>query len=291
MQAILSPWSATFEDFVRSIDRRAIIVAPFITERPLQDFSLLLNTVKAPQIDLLTNLNPDSLLNGSIDSGAIADFCREVPTTVVRHLPGLHAKVYVADDHTAIVTSGNLTLGSLCRNYEYGILVKDSELVQKIARDLQEYSNLGAFVSPDELDHLAEASRSLSDKHARALSSARASIRQAFSIQLEAVRDSVRQLRGKAGESTNSIFTRTIVYLLNKGPLTTRELHPLIQNIHPDLCDDSVERVINEIHFGKEWKHRVRGAQVVLRRKGIIDLVDEKWFLVQKRGNQRHSPE
>ena len=287
MQTISSPWSTTFEGFVRSINRHAIIVAPFITGRPLQDFSSLLNTTNLPQIDLLTNLTPDSLLNGSTDSGAIAEFCRAVPRAIVRHLPGLHAKVYVADDHTAIVTSGNLTFGSLYHNYEYGILVKDSALVRRIARDLQEYSNLGALVSLDELDHLAEASRSLRDKHSRALSSARASIRQEFSIQLEAVHESLRQLRGKPSESTNSIFSRTILYLLNNGPLTTREMHPLIQNIHPDLCDDSVERVINNIHFGKEWKHRVRGAQVDLRRKGTIHLVAGKWLLVQKQGDQR----
>ena len=90
------------------------------------------------------------------------------------------------------------------------------------------------------------------------------------------------QLRGKPGESTNAIFVRTILYLLRNAALTTREMHPLIHNIHPDLCDDTIDRVINGIQFGKEWKHRVRGAQVVLRRKGLIELVDGRWRLVQK---------
>ena len=285
MRPVLSPWVETFERFARSIRYRAIVVAPFITKPPLREFSSLLDTKSPPQISLLTNLTVDSLLQGSIDSRAIAEFCNTVPTTVVRHLPGLHAKVYVADNHTAIITSGNLTLGSLHHNYEYGIIVNDSALVERIVRDLQEYSKLGAQVSIDELNEIAEASESLRDKHKRALNSARSRIRQEFKVQLEAVHDSLRQLRGKPGETTNSIFSRTILYLLNNRTLATTEMHPLIQSIHPDLCDDGVERVINNIHFGKEWKHRVRGAQVDLRRKGSIDLVEGKWILVQKEAN------
>ena len=42
--------------------------------------------------------------------------------------------------------------------------------------------------------------------------------------------------------------------------------------IHPDLCDDSVDRVINGIHFGKKWKHAVRTAQQSLKNKGTIVL-------------------
>lgn len=282
MRPVLSPWVETFEHFARSIRCRGIVVTPFITERPLQELSSLLDTNSPPQINLLTSLTVDSLLQGSIDSRAIAEFCKAVPTTVVRHLPGLHAKVYVADNHTAIITSGNLTLGSLHHNYEYGILIDDSTLVERIVEDLQEYGRLGAQVSINELNELAEASESLRHKHSKTLSSARASIRQEFKVQLETVHQSLQQLRGKPGETTNSIFSRTILYLLKDKSLSTKEMQPLIQSIHPDLCDDTVERVIKDIHFGKEWKHRVRGAQVDLRRKGSIDLIEGKWTLVQE---------
>ncbi|MCY4655008.1 MAG: phospholipase D-like domain-containing protein [Dehalococcoidia bacterium] len=278
---VQSPWSETFERFVRSIDSRATIVAPFITAQPLQSFASMLDSDNEPQINLLTNLSADSLLQGSVDGKAIAEFCRAIPNVSVRHLPGLHAKVYVADEHTAIITSGNLTHGSLHQNYEYGIQINEPATVRRVARDLQEYGNLGASVSVDELDHIAAIAVTLKDKHSRQLKSAQSDLRREFERQLESVRESLMQLRGKPGETANAIFARTILYLLRNGPLPTREMHPLIQNIHPDLCDDRVDRIINGLQFGKAWKHRVRGAQANLKRQGLIDLVEGHWQLIQ----------
>jgi len=281
MQLIPSPWYETFERFVRSIERHAIVAAPFVTEQPLKQFTSILNVGNQPRIDLLTNLSVDSLLQGVVDGKAIANFCRHIPTVTVQHLPGLHAKAYVADEHTAIVTSGNLTKSSLYQNYEYGIEVNDPLVVRRIASDLLEYGNLGARVSVDELDHIADVAVALKDKHTKQMNVARLKLRQEFENELEKTREYLMELRGKPGESTNAIFARTILYLLKVKPLTTREMHPLLCNIHPDLCDDQIDRVIRGIHFGKEWKHRVRGAQVDLRRKGLIELAEGHWQIVQ----------
>ena len=281
MQPISSPWAETFERFARSIRNRAIIVAPFITEQPLQRFASLLDAKNLPEINFLTNLREESLLQGSVDSKAIAQFCQEIPTATVQHLPGLHAKAYVADEHTAIITSGNFTHGSLYRNYEYGIRVDDTDMVRKIANDLREYGNLGASVSLEELDHLAEVTETLRNKHSEALNSIGPSIKQEFERELELTRESILQLRGKPEETTNSIFMRTILYLLRDGPMATAELHSHIQNIHPDLCDDDTDRVINGIRYGKRWKHLVRAAQEHLRDRGMIERSGRKWSLIQ----------
>mgnify|MGYP001617338381 CR=1 FL=1 len=72
------------------------------------------------------------------------------------------------------------------------------------------------------------------------------------------------------------------LYLLQKhGPLTTTQLHPLIQNLHPDLCDDGIDRVIDGVHFGKRWKHMVRNAQQYLKRSGQIRFDGRCWSLSQ----------
>ena len=281
MELVQSPWAETFERFIRSIQREAILVAPYVTAEPLQKIAHLLQRDNLPRIRLLTNFSIDGLLQGSIDGKAIADFCREVPNTAVGHLPGLHAKAYVADEHTAIITSGNLTNGSLHRNYEYGIRISDPSTVRRISRDLEEYGNLGAHVQMEELDHIAHVAAKLRSKHSHQLHFAHADLRREFKKQLERARESLLNLRGKPGESTNAIFVRTILYLLKNGPLTTAEMHPLVRNIHPDLCDDELDRVIGDVRFGKEWKHRVRGAQVDLRRKGMIELVEGRWRLTK----------
>ena len=282
MQALSSPWAKTFEEFARSIRCRAIVVAPFITEQPLQCLASQLNTNKLPRITILTNLAADSLLQGSVNGKAVADFCREVPTTTVRHLPGLHAKAYVADEHTAIITSGNLTFNSLHRNYEYGVQISDRVMVREIASDLQAYGVLGAQVSLQELERIAEVSESLRGKHRKAIGSARTNLRREFESELDSTRETLRQLRGKTGESTTSILSRSLLYILKIGPLTTPQIHPLIQDIHPDLCDESIDRIINGVHFGKKWKHHVRNTQQSLKRSGLIKLVDGRWQLVEE---------
>lgn len=65
-----------------------------------------------------------------------------------------------------------------------------------------------------------------------------------------------------------------------KGALSTVQLHPLVQQILPDLCDDTTDRVIDGVHFGKRWKHYVRNAQVALKRKGLIDYDGRRWLRV-----------
>ena len=280
MDTIISPWQDAFERFARSIRRRAIVVAPFITAEPLRQFASFLDASSRPEIHILTNFDVDSLLQGSVDAGAIAEFCGATPNTSVRHLPGLHAKAYVADCHTAIVTSGNLTGGSLYRNYEYGIQINDSVMARRIASDLLEYGSLGMNMPLDEIQRLAEVSESLRSQRDATLKSAQDGLRRRFENQMEETRESLRALRGKSGESSQAIFSRTIVYVLRNGPMATPEIHPMIRNIQPDLCDDGLERVIGGVRFGKAWKHRVRGAQQALKRKGLIELDSQgRWRL------------
>lgn len=85
------------------------------------------------------------------------------------------------------------------------------------------------------------------------------------------------------GRTINSIFAKTIKYLLEtKGPLSTRELNPFIQSLYPDICDDTIDRVIDGQHFGKKWKHFVRSAQQYLKKKGTIYLKEGKWHLAKQ---------
>ena len=105
------------------------------------------------------------------------------------------------------------------------------------------------------------------------------SIRKEFHDNMELARAALVNLRAKPGETTHSIFARTILHLLKSEPLSTREMQPIIQAIHPDLCDDSADRVINGVRFGKMWKHTIRGSQVYLRRQGRIELRQKKWRL------------
>ena len=279
---VVSPWAAEFDAFGHSIRERALLVTPFITREPLEQMADILEKSPPPQVNILTNLAVDSMLQGTIDLDAIVSFCQRIPLTTVRHLPGLHAKVYVADDHLAIVTSGNLTYAALHRNYEYGIRITDGDMVRKIAQDLQEYGSLGSAVALPELEQVAAIAKNLRAGYEDTVKAARGEVRREFERQREAVGESLRSIRAQAGESTNSIFARTILYLLKDNSLTTPQINAAIAAIHPDLCDDSIDRVINGVSFGRRWKHMVRNAQLHLRRGGLIQREGHSWRLAAK---------
>jgi hypothetical protein len=94
--------------------------------------------------------------------------------------------------------------------------------------------------------------------------------------------DGALRLRGRGGHVT-PLFGETIIFLLRRhGPLSTKELHPLIQGIHPDLCDDNIDRVIDGIHYGKKWKHWVRSAQQRMKGENKIMFVENRWHLVDE---------
>lgn len=84
-----------------------------------------------------------------------------------------------------------------------------------------------------------------------------------------------------SNKSTNLIFGETILLLLKTKPLLTTELQAMIQDIHSDICDNTVDRIIDGEHFGKLWKHQVRNAQQSLKKSGKIaqDSATKRWFI------------
>ena len=280
MTSIKSPWGPTFDQFAGSIRKSAIIAAPYITRQPVERFaSKWRSRRKSVRGDLLTNLHADSLIDGSLDIGALVWLCARVPGTTVRHLGNLHAKAYVADGHTAIVTSANLTNGGLCRNKELGVAITDPDRVQDIAEDLREYGNLGVLVPADALSELdamtqqARASKATVDRSVSDIAvAAHNAIRNDMSERLVELRTSGEAFVTNPGASINAQFCDAVRYVLRQnGPMSTRDMNPLIQNLLPELCNDAIEHItIDGKRFGLKWKHRARNARLQLRRDGTI---------------------
>ena len=281
MDFISSPWEEKFFDFVRSITRSAILVSPYITSEPLAQLARRVSRINSIQIKILTKLDSASMLHGSLDVNAVSNFCSNFPETKVSHLPGLHAKIYIADDHTAIITSGNLTQSSLSRNLEYGIRLQDQQNVSEIYRNLQEYEKFGVELTVQQLKQFTNISQRLTQSYRSVLNSTNGDSEAEFERQFQVACDSIRELRGGAGESITSIFKRSVRFVLREGPLPTKKIHKRIQCLHPDLCDDSEDRVINGVYFGKLWKHHVRNAQQSLKREKQIQLVNGEWNLIR----------
>ncbi len=156
----------------------------------------------------------------------------------------------------------------------------------EIRRDFENYSLLGARISFGDVEALLGEITELKQLFKKAEQSIRTQARRAFKEKLEATNLRVLGQRAK-GKTTHAILSDTILFLLSKGPLATTDLHPLIQALHPDICDDSVDRVIGGVHFGKRWNHYVRNAQQFLKRQGQIGYAAGLWRLTAQPSNER----
>jgi len=278
---IRSPWERTFIDLVSSVENDLLLVSPFVKSQSARRVvsELTRRSVhEEVRVVAVTNLRPESALNGAMDLEAIVELGKSLPLFELTHLPGLHAKVYVADDRSAIVTSANLTEPGISRNLEYGVALTDRSLVRRVRKDFEGYALLGARVSPVDVEALLDETRELKALFKAAERSIHRRARRAFQEKLRSTQNQLLRQRAK-GRTTQSMLCDAILFSLSKGPLRTDELHPLIQQLQPDLCDDSIDRVIDGVHFGKRWKHHVRSAQQRLKRDGRIRYDGKLWHL------------
>src|SRR6516164_7789458 len=96
------------------------------------------------------------ICQGATDPSAVDTLARSISHVSIYHLPRLHAKLYVADASSAIVTSGNLTAGGLIKNYEDGVQIFDRLYVRRIRHDLMDYAELGASITRERLGVFCE---------------------------------------------------------------------------------------------------------------------------------------
>jgi hypothetical protein len=277
---ILSPWNRQFEALLDGTCTSLLVCSTYIGRGPCERLAATLHRRRlAHKIELyvLTDLSRDNMLSGATDAEAIAKLVEALPQTTVRFLPSLHAKVYVFDCLSAVVTSGNFTDSGLRRNFEYGIHLTEPTAVAAVRADMLTYGELGSAISLAQLHSFAIAAKDLRLLRKEAEAGLRQKLRLEFDREME---ESV--LRVRAGNrSLDAILADAILYVLRSGPKATPAIHIAVQQIHPDLCDDAVDRIINGVRFGKKWKHSVRVAQSHLKRRGRIRLQGGQWMIIR----------
>ncbi len=272
-------WHKSLGELVEQASSTLLVAAPFISgEGSRVLVERLSPTIKATgRLHLLTDLNPAHVCDGSLEPAALGTIVDAIPVATLWHIPRLHAKVYVADHARAIVTSGNLTAGAFYRNVEYGVDICDSALVRTILDHFEVFQATGATVSREQLAKYVAAAAQLRETFLRQQKSASNAATKALREAMREAEDDLVRLR-LAGGAMHTVFGGTIGYLLRRnGPMSTVQLHALVRELHPELCDDNVDRVIDGENFGKKWKHAVRTAQQNLKKKGEVTYADGIW--------------
>lgn len=274
-------WKVEFIDIIGRAKEELFISAPFVNIEGIKILSNCFQNKSSINISLLTNLTTQNIMNRSTEPAALLELYTLFEQVKISSLGKLHAKVYIVDNEIGIITSANLTSGGLINNFEYGILIEDKNVISTIKKDMLEYFFLGNLFDKILLEKINKESEKLykikyeTDNLIKDTKLAQLLKKGAETIDSELLKNRIKS------RTINAIFSDTIIYILKKrGSLSTSQLNPLIQSIHPDICDDSIDRVIEGQHFGKKWKHSVRSAQQSLKDKGLIYLKDRKWCLI-----------
>lgn len=281
ISTVPSPWTSTFDNLVSQVSTSLLVCSPYIGREPCVRIAehLRLRNRTGIEILVLTDLSRENMLSGATDVSALIQLCEAIPRTDIRILPSVHAKVYVADEACAVVTSGNLTQSGLARNHEYGISLSDTSLVAKVRAEILEYRAIGSWVKLPQLYVFEKIVGDLSELRRQIEKATKQRLKQEFNAKLREADEAILGAR-IGGLSAHAAFADTILFVLKNGPKRTRDIYPEIQRIHPDLCDDTVKLVIRgEAWSQANWHHRVRHAQLFLARGGRIVLREGRWHL------------
>ncbi len=91
------------------------------------------------KFELITSFKLMSIYSGSLDLSAIENILDR--NGIVKNYPKLHSKIYLFDEKSAVITSGNLTNGGLLKNFEYGVFIDEKSIVLQITTDFNSLSN------------------------------------------------------------------------------------------------------------------------------------------------------
>ena len=275
-------WRHELSNMISRARRSVLLAAPFVK----YDIAVWLRDQMPPNIDLtvFSNIRAEAIASGALDIGALLHLARNLARTRIFALPNLHAKAFVADETTAIVTSGNLTTAGLDTNWELGLFVRDPAMVKSVRYQVTSYARLGSPLSVSTLAELLPLERDLRRAHAQSRNTVLPEARKRLS---DVMREAKPRLAGvQVGDrSANAVFGEAIRFTLADGPQSTTDLAPAIKRLLPDLCDDAEELVINGEGYGKAWKHQLRNAQQHLKRKGVVTYDPELrlWALSRER--------
>ena len=283
MEALQRGWNKNLAYLFNNAKSELTISSPYISD---VGADLLINSVsnnfkEKGLLRFITDLSPKNIYQGVTNPFSFDKFFKKINLVQIFHLPKLHAKVYIQDNKNAIVTSGNLTAGGLFNNFEYGIFTDDSNFVSYIKNDLTDYGNLGALVSHIDIQNYCNLSDKVNEIYLKKEKSFNKEDEEQFNKAIEQANDELIKIK-LAGGKIHPVFEKTILYILNKyGALDQDTINGYIQEIHPDLCDNDVDRVINGIVFGKKWKHAARTAMQRLKRRENVNLINGKWTLLK----------
>ena len=162
MQFIQPPWENYFFSKVHAVEGSLFISSPYI-KYPVA--GLLYEVLRSKQnpnvsVQILTRVRVQDLIEGASDLEAFEKLLLLADVSglkvTVKCLSNLHAKVYIFDENSAIVTSSNLTPSGLKSNVEYGIEVTEQGVIRHVLDDMYTYWDDAEILTVEMIEQVAE---------------------------------------------------------------------------------------------------------------------------------------
>lgn len=135
IELVLSGQTSKVLEIINKARKELIIVSPWIkcTGANL----IIKNLDKNADLLIYTRVNFIDFVKGVSDIEAFENLFKNYKNLQIKCIPNLHAKIYVADQKTVLLTSGNLTLGGLKNNVEAGVVINDCKIVKDLSEDIK----------------------------------------------------------------------------------------------------------------------------------------------------------
>ena len=146
LQVVITPTFDWLAERARACRSRMLVGSPYVNDGIIRLTEMVAGGVT------LTLVTRTDLRDFALGSSSLSTLCTLAGQGVAVHsLHGLHAKMYIFDDTSALVTSANATHSGMLRNLECGLGTGDSQVVQDLAESL--LSGFGAEEPPPEMSH------------------------------------------------------------------------------------------------------------------------------------------
>ena len=162
MQYIQPPWENYFFSKVHAAEKSLFISSPYIKYPVASLLCEILQLRQNPNVSvqILTRIRIQDLIDGASDLEAFEKLLQLAEVSglkvAVKCISNLHAKVYIFDENSAIVTSSNLTPSGLKSNVEYGIEVTEQAVIRRIFDDMHAYWSAAETLTVEMIEQVAE---------------------------------------------------------------------------------------------------------------------------------------
>ncbi len=155
MDLVDDGWRQRLDDMASKANSEVLIISPYVTTNvALRIFNSLLK--RRVDCKLITRLKGMDFLQGASSMEAISGLIRA--GVKVKALKDLHAKVYLFDYKTGVITSANLTCGGF-RNVEWGMCFTHDECHEPFYKGRSMWQKLKNLVTIANLEEIEAAIR------------------------------------------------------------------------------------------------------------------------------------